>query len=137
MHARAFMRSLAKSGDPQHATFTRTSLTFTSVPAKVPHIHQSSGEGALGMWVASRVCPNVGVCPCASRFCTGRKGSVSSTSKCLRDDEAKSDSSEAQSVAPRWSWKPRHQQHLGPENQDSQHMLNQPRVIGKSPHPKK
>ena len=26
-----------------NATFTRTSLTLTRVPAKVPHIHQSSG----------------------------------------------------------------------------------------------
>ena len=31
------------------------------------------------------------------------------------------------SGAPGQSWKPRHQQHPGPENQDSQHMLNQPR----------
>ena len=32
-----------------------------------------------------------------------------------------------QSEAPRRRWKPGQQQHPGPENQDSQHMLNQPR----------
>ena len=42
--------------------FTRTSLTFTRVPAKVPHIHQSSGEGAFCMWMAFRMCPTM----CAS-----------------------------------------------------------------------
>ena len=48
-HVRAFMRTLANSGElwrTHNATCTRTSLTFTRVPAKVPHIHQSSGEGA-------------------------------------------------------------------------------------------
>ena len=61
-HLRDFMRTLAKPGElwrTHDATFTRTSLTFTRVPAKVPRGHQSSGEGALGMWVASRMCPNV------------------------------------------------------------------------------
>ena len=37
--------------------FTRTSVTFTRVPAKVPHLHQSSGEGAFCAWVAFRMCP--------------------------------------------------------------------------------
>ena len=32
-----------------------------------------------------------------------------------------------QSEAPRRRWNPGHEQHPGPENQDSQHMLNQPR----------
>ena len=32
-----------------------------------------------------------------------------------------------QSEAPRRRWKPGPEQHPGPENQDSQHMLNQPR----------
>ena len=51
--ARAFMklwRSLAKFGKfwgTHHAIWTRTSLTFARVPAKVPRIHQSSGEGAF------------------------------------------------------------------------------------------
>ena len=37
--------------------FTTTYLTFTRVPAKVPDVHQSSGEGAFFMWVAFRMCP--------------------------------------------------------------------------------
>ena len=56
-------RSLAKFGElwrAHNAFFTRTSLTFTRVPAKVPHIHQSSGEGAVCMWVAFRMCPIFG-----------------------------------------------------------------------------
>ena len=60
-HTRTFMRTLAKSGQlwpTYNAIFTRTSLTFTRVPAKVPHLHQSSGEGAFCMWVAFRMCPN-------------------------------------------------------------------------------
>ena len=32
-----------------------------------------------------------------------------------------------QSEAPRPRWKPGHEQNAGPENQDSQHMLEQPR----------
>ena len=54
-------RSLAKLGDlwrTHNATFTRTSLTFTRVPTKVSHIHQSSGEGAFCVWVAFRMCPS-------------------------------------------------------------------------------
>ena len=31
------------------------------------------------------------------------------------------------------SWESRHQQHLGPENQDSQHKLNQPRIVLRNP----
>ena len=53
-------RSLANSGElwrTHNAMFTRTSATFTRVLAKVPHIHQSSGEGAFCMWVAFRMCP--------------------------------------------------------------------------------
>ena len=54
-------RSLAKFGElwrTRNVIFTRTSLTFTRVPAKVPYIHQSSGEGAFCMTVAFRMCPN-------------------------------------------------------------------------------
>ena len=47
-------------------------------------------------------------------------------SKWPRGHEANA-SSGARSEAPRRSWEPGPQQHLGPENQDSQHMLNQPR----------
>ena len=36
-------------------------------------------------------------------------------------------SSGEQSEAPRRRWKPGQEQHTEPENQDSQHMLNQPR----------
>ena len=48
------MRTLAKFGKPVLPflmKFTRTSL-HTGVTAKVPYIHQSSGEGALSLWVA-------------------------------------------------------------------------------------
>ena len=52
-------RSLAKFGElwrTHNAIFTRTSVTFTTrVPAKVPHIHQSSSEGAFCIWVAFRI----------------------------------------------------------------------------------
>ena len=43
-------RSLANFGElwrTHNSVFTSASLTFTRVPAKVPHIHQSSGEGAF------------------------------------------------------------------------------------------
>ena len=43
------------------------------------------------------------------------------------DAQIASDSKSQRFESPRRSWKSGHQQHLGPENQDSQHMLNQPR----------
>ena len=56
---------------------------------------------------------------CASRFCTGGRGAAGSrSSKC---------SPGKQSEAPRRRGKPGQEQHPGPENQDSQHMLNQPK----------
>ena len=48
-------RSLA---NPQ-TIFTRTSLPFTRVPAKLPHIHQSFGECAFCVRVAFRMCPRM------------------------------------------------------------------------------
>ena len=57
--SRELWRSLANSGELWRAhndMLKRTSLTFTRVPAKVRHIHQSSGEGAFCMWVAVRMC---------------------------------------------------------------------------------
>ena len=54
-----FWRSLANSDElwrTHNTIFMRTSLTFTRVLAEVPHIHQSSGEGAT----AFRICPNDG-----------------------------------------------------------------------------
>ena len=54
-------RTFAKSGElwrTHNTIFTSTSVTFTRVPAKVPHIHQSSGEGAFCMCVAFRMCPS-------------------------------------------------------------------------------
>ena len=57
-------RSLAKFRElwrTHHAIFTRTSLTFTRLPAKVPHIHQSSGEGTFCMWVSFLLGPNWGL----------------------------------------------------------------------------
>ena len=59
-HPRAFIRTLAKFGEPcEPATpcSQEPSLTFTRVPAKVPYSHQSSGEGAFCMWEAFRTCP--------------------------------------------------------------------------------
>ena len=53
-------RSLVKFGElwrTHNVIFTRTSLTFTRVPAKAPHIHQSSSEGAFCMWVVFRMYP--------------------------------------------------------------------------------
>ena len=53
------MRTLANLGElwrTHNTIFTTTSVTFTRVPAKVPHIHQSSGEGAFCMRVAFRMC---------------------------------------------------------------------------------
>ena len=53
-------RSLAKFGEvwrTHNTIFMRTSLAFTRVPAKVPHLHQSSGEGAFCIGVAVRMCP--------------------------------------------------------------------------------
>ena len=53
--ARAFMRTLAKYGElwrTHNVIFRISSLTFTRVPAKVTHVHQSSGEGAFCMRVA-------------------------------------------------------------------------------------
>ena len=44
----------------RNAIVARTPLTFTRVPAKVPRIHQSSGEGVLGMWAVSGMS---GMCP--------------------------------------------------------------------------
>ena len=58
--ARAFIRTLAKFGElwrSHNAIFTRTSPTFTRVPAKFSHIQQCSCEGAFSMRVAFRMCP--------------------------------------------------------------------------------
>ena len=50
---RTFMRTLAQPGEDwrrtHNAIFTKTSLTFARVPAKV-YMHQSSGEGAFCIW---------------------------------------------------------------------------------------
>ena len=40
---------------PEQRPFYEKLLTFARVPAKVPHIHQSSGEGSTSMWVAFRI----------------------------------------------------------------------------------
>ena len=58
----SFMRTLAKPGEfwqTHNDTFMRSSPTFTRVPAKFPHIHQSSGEGAFCMWICFRMCPKL------------------------------------------------------------------------------
>ena len=53
------MRILANVGElwrTHNAMFTTTSLIFTRVPAKVSHVHQSSGAGAFCMSVALSMC---------------------------------------------------------------------------------
>ena len=65
---------------------------------------------------------------CASRFCTGGVGAAGSRSKqCPRARKRQNASPEEQPEAPRPRWKLGQQQNPGPENQDSQHMLEQPR----------
>ena len=65
---------------------------------------------------------------CASRFCTAGRGAAGSRSKQMsKGPGSKNASPGEQSEAPRRRWKPGQEQHPGPENQDSQHMLNQPR----------
>ena len=47
----------------------RTSLAFTRVQAKVPRIHQSSGEGAFCMWGGLQSAPQrVWICTCEGSF---------------------------------------------------------------------
>ena len=65
---------------------------------------------------------------CASRFCMGGRGAAGSRSKNLLEGAMKQNASPGeQSEAPRRRRKPGQKQHPGPENQDSQHMLDQPR----------
>ena len=77
------------------------------------------------------VCPRCAVKACAVRpvFCTcGRQGSRRQQIQAAAQAAIKQNASpETQSEAPRGRWKPGPEQHPGPENQDSQHMLNQPR----------
>ena len=64
---------------------------------------------------------------CASRFCTGGGGAPGSRSKqCPRALKQNASPGE-QSEALRRRWKPGQEQNPGPENRDSQHMLEQPR----------
>ena len=49
--------SSCKAWRPHDATSTRIHVRFTRALAKVPRIRPNSGEGAVGMWVASCVCP--------------------------------------------------------------------------------
>ena len=57
---------------------------------------------------------------CASRFCTGGRGAAGSGP--TKQNAGLGEHSEALTQR----WKPGQEQHPGPENQDSQHMLNQP-----------
>ena len=61
---------------------------------------------------------------CASRFCTGGGGAAGSN---VQGPVKQNASPGEQSEAPRPRWKPGQEQNPGPENQDSQHMLEQPR----------
>ena len=62
---------------------------------------------------------------CASRFCTGVGGQQIQAS--VQGPMKQNASPGEQPEAPRPRWKPGQEQHPGPENQDSQHMLEQPR----------
>ena len=62
---------------------------------------------------------------CASRFCKG--GRVADPSECPSMKQNASTGEQAE--PPRRRWKPKQEQHPGPENQDSQHMLNQARGL--------
>ena len=65
---------------------------------------------------------------CASCFCTGGRGAAGSRSKANVQGPMKPNARPGeQSEAPRRRWKPGQEQHLGPEIQDSQRKLNQPR----------
>ena len=65
---------------------------------------------------------------CASRFCTGGGGAGDSRSKNLLEGAMKASARTGHNLSVlNEAWKVGHQQHPGPENQDSQHMLNQPR----------
>ena len=65
---------------------------------------------------------------CVSRFCTDGRGAAGSRCKQCPGGPVKQNASPGeQSEAPRPRWKPGQEQHPGPENQDSQHMLEQPR----------
>ena len=65
---------------------------------------------------------------CASRFCTVVGAAAGSRSKQNVQGPVKLNASAGeQSKAPRPRWKPGQEQNPGPENQDSQHMLEQPR----------
>ena len=57
-------RSLVKFAElwrTHNAIFMRNSLTFARVPVKVPHIHQSSGEGAFCMLSGIASCDLVAI----------------------------------------------------------------------------
>ena len=68
---------------------------------------------------------------CASRFCMGGGGAEAADPSNVQGPVKQNASPGEQSEAPRPRWKPGQQQNTGPENQDSQHMLEQPR--GHSP----
>ena len=64
---------------------------------------------------------------CASCFCTGGGGAVSSRSQQFPRARKAKCQPRATSEPPRPRWKPGQEQNRGPENQDSQHMLKQHR----------
>ena len=65
--------------------------------------------------------------PC---FRAGGRGAAGSRINPVSKGHEANASSGAQSEALRQTWNPGREQHLGPENQDSQHKLNQPRGSG-------
>ena len=65
---------------------------------------------------------------CASRFCMGGRGAACSKIQAnVQGLEKPNASPGEQSEAPRRRWMQGQKQHPGPQDQDSQHMLNQPR----------
>ena len=75
---------------------------------------------------------------CASRFCTGGGGVAGADPSNVQGPVKQNASPGEHTEAPRPRWKPGQEQNPGPENQDNQHMLEQPRghfptVFGDSP----
>ena len=124
--------------------FRFSQIDFTTTTAIVPHnTGEGKGAGRVSAGNLGReggvyfFCsePKFGVSPpCAVKTCAVRPvfapvvGELRAPhpSKCPRAHEANASPGE-QSEAPRRRRKPGQEQHPGAENQDSQHMLNQPR----------
>ena len=100
--------------------YTRNSLSGAPDIAKVTRIYESYVSAC-----APPCCKNL--C-CACRFCTDGGGSCGQQIQAnVQGPLKKMLAQGAESEAPRRRWRPGQEQHLRQENQDSLHMLNQPR----------